>query len=92
MSAFANERSTFALGKAQRALPRLVVDCQEVVNLSQRSGNAPLQFRLAALRTTRRYPKPEKEMTVRDAFRRVGADEWDALRQRFRTAPDRAAE
>ena len=24
------------------------------------------------------------DMTVRDAFNRVGADEWDALRTRFR--------
>jgi 2-methylisocitrate lyase-like PEP mutase family enzyme len=46
---------------------------------------------LAALRDTRRYPKPDKEMTVREAFRRVGADEWDALRRRFRTV-ERAAE
>jgi hypothetical protein len=24
-------------------------------------------------------------MTVRDAFRRVGADEWDAVSERFRS-------
>jgi 2-methylisocitrate lyase-like PEP mutase family enzyme len=47
---------------------------------------------LAALRDTRRYPAPAKTMTVRDAFRRVGADEWDPLRERFRTPAARAAE
>jgi hypothetical protein len=30
-------------------------------------------------------------MTVPEMFRRFGADEWDALRDRFRTAPAREA-
>jgi 2-methylisocitrate lyase-like PEP mutase family enzyme len=47
---------------------------------------------LTALRADRRYPKPDKEMTVQQAFRRVGADEWDAVRQRFGAAPAKAAE
>jgi 2-methylisocitrate lyase-like PEP mutase family enzyme len=39
-----------------------------------------------------RHPKPLKDMTVRDAFRRVGADEWDAVSARFAAAPAKAAE
>ena len=39
---------------------------------------------LAALRDTRRHPTPLFDSSVRDAFRRFGADEWDALRTRFR--------
>lgn len=40
---------------------------------------------LATLRETHMHPVPPQEMTVRDAFNRVGAREWDALRTRFRT-------
>jgi 2-methylisocitrate lyase-like PEP mutase family enzyme len=47
---------------------------------------------LEALRTTRRYPQPVKTMTVRETFRRVGADEWDPLRERFKAPTARAAE
>jgi 2-methylisocitrate lyase-like PEP mutase family enzyme len=32
-----------------------------------------------------RHPTLDTGMTVRDAFRRVGADEWDAVSDRFRT-------
>jgi 2-methylisocitrate lyase-like PEP mutase family enzyme len=31
-----------------------------------------------------RHPRLDTDMTVRDAFRRVGADEWDAVSERFR--------
>jgi 2-methylisocitrate lyase-like PEP mutase family enzyme len=31
-----------------------------------------------------RHPRLDTDMTVRDAFRRVGADEWDAVGERFR--------
>jgi hypothetical protein len=31
-----------------------------------------------------RHPPLHKEMTVREAFQISGADEWDALRSRFR--------
>src|SRR6266478_1267813 len=43
---------------------------------------------LADLRATSRHPPPVKEITVPEMFRRFGADEWDALRERFRAAPD----
>ena len=46
---------------------------------------------LAELKTTHRHPTPIKEMTVPEMFRRFGADEWDALRTRFRTVPTRQA-
>jgi 2-methylisocitrate lyase-like PEP mutase family enzyme len=44
-----------------------------------------------------RHPQLDTGMTVRDAFRRVGADEWDAVSERFRTVeppakPAQAAE
>jgi 2-methylisocitrate lyase-like PEP mutase family enzyme len=39
---------------------------------------------LAALKATHTHPTPRGEMTVREAFNRVGAREWDAYRTRFR--------
>lgn len=46
---------------------------------------------LAELKARHVHPVPRKDMTVREAFNRVGADEWDALRTRFRDAQDRRA-
>src|SRR6266853_1837752 len=40
---------------------------------------------LAELAATRRHPAPVREMTVREIFQLSGADEWDALRTRFRS-------
>ena len=39
---------------------------------------------LAALKTTHVHPVPRGEMTVGDAFNRVGAREWTVFRTRFR--------
>jgi 2-methylisocitrate lyase-like PEP mutase family enzyme len=47
---------------------------------------------LAALKETHRHPTPLFEGNVRDGFRRFGADEWDALRIRFRDPAAAAAE
>ena len=47
---------------------------------------------LAELKARGVHPVPRRDMTVRDAFNRVGADEWDALRVRFRDSERRAAE
>jgi 2-methylisocitrate lyase-like PEP mutase family enzyme len=50
---------------------------------------------LSELRSTDRHPVPMHSMTVREAFRRVGADEWDAVSDRFGVAkrtPVEAAE
>jgi 2-methylisocitrate lyase-like PEP mutase family enzyme len=41
---------------------------------------------LSELRSTGRHPVPPHSMTVRDAFRRVGADEWDAVSRQFGAA------
>ena len=41
---------------------------------------------LAELKANHRHPAPIKETTVPEMFRRFGADEWDALRDRFRTS------
>src|SRR5919202_1016954 len=41
---------------------------------------------LAQLRRSGRHPTPQNSMTVRDAFRRVGADEWDEVQERFRAS------
>jgi 2-methylisocitrate lyase-like PEP mutase family enzyme len=46
---------------------------------------------LAELRETNRHPTPLFNASVRDGFRRFGADEWDRLRTEFRTER-RAAE
>src|SRR5437660_3929581 len=46
---------------------------------------------LAELKRSHRHPMPVKEITVPEMFRRFGADEWDALRTRFRAAPTRDA-
>jgi 2-methylisocitrate lyase-like PEP mutase family enzyme len=46
---------------------------------------------LADVKTRRRHP--EMTVSLKDKFRRVGADEWDALRERFKTpVAARAAE
>ena len=46
---------------------------------------------LAELKATLVHPVPRTDMTVREAFNRVGADEWDTLRTRFRGSPERRA-
>jgi 2-methylisocitrate lyase-like PEP mutase family enzyme len=46
---------------------------------------------LAELKSSHRHPPPVKEITVPDMFRRFGADEWDALRDRLRAPPKREA-
>ena len=46
---------------------------------------------LAQLKATHVHPAPRSDMTVREAFNRVGADEWDTLRTRFRDGAERRA-
>jgi 2-methylisocitrate lyase-like PEP mutase family enzyme len=43
---------------------------------------------LDELRTAHRHPAPVREMSVRETFQLWGADEWDALRTRFRDPAD----
>ena len=40
---------------------------------------------LEELRRTRHHPVPAADLTPAEAFRRLGAEEWDPLRTRFRT-------
>jgi 2-methylisocitrate lyase-like PEP mutase family enzyme len=49
---------------------------------------------LSELRRSGRHPVPVHSMTVRQAFQRVGADEWDAISDRFGVvkSPSAAAE
>ena len=50
---------------------------------------------LSELRSTGRHPVPVNSLTIKDAFRRAGADEWDAVSDRFavvKPAPVEAAE
>ncbi len=43
--------------------------------------------KLAQLKAFHRHPAPPGEMTVRELFRRFGAEAWDARRTLFRTGP-----
>src|SRR6266404_7208189 len=47
---------------------------------------------LDELRATHRHPAPVREMSVRETFQLWGADEWDALRTRFRDPADNRRE
>jgi 2-methylisocitrate lyase-like PEP mutase family enzyme len=47
---------------------------------------------LSELRRTGRHPVPMHSMTVREAFRRVGGDEWDAIGDRFGAAKPQPVE
>jgi len=47
---------------------------------------------LRELREKGRHPQPIGNMTVRDAFRRVGAEEWDRIREAYREPKPKAAE
>ena len=67
-------REAEAMGYKLAIVPGLLI--KNVVGICDRM--------LAELKTTHRHPPPIREMTVPDMFRRFGADEWDALRTRFR--------
>ena len=71
-------REAEAMGYKLAIVPGLLI--KSVVGICDRM--------LAELKATHRHPTPIKEMTVPEMFRRFGADEWDALRTRFRTSPD----
>jgi 2-methylisocitrate lyase-like PEP mutase family enzyme len=75
-------REAAAMGYRLAIVPGLLIKC--VIGIGEE--------KLAELKALQRHPAPPKEMTVRDMFRRVGADEWDARRTLFRTgAPIRNA-
>lgn len=69
-------REAEAMGYKLAIVPGLLM--KNVVGICDRA--------LAELKATHRHPPPVKEMTVREMFERVGADEWDARRSLFRAA------
>ena len=71
------------LGDAERMGYRLAI----VPGLLIKNVIGVCEQSLAALKATNRHPPLVKEMTVREIFQISGADEWDALRTRFR-APE----
>jgi 2-methylisocitrate lyase-like PEP mutase family enzyme len=80
-----------ALGEAERMGYRFAI----VPGLLFKAVIGICDAMLSELRSTGRHPVPMNSMTVREAFRRVGADEWDAVSGRFgvaKPAPDAAAE
>ena len=68
------------LGEAQRMGYKLAI----VPGLLIKNVVGICEKMLDELKTTRRHPAPVREMTVRETFQLWGADEWDALRTRFR--------
>jgi 2-methylisocitrate lyase-like PEP mutase family enzyme len=68
------------LGEAERMGYKLAI----VPGLLIKSVVGVCEEALAALAVTRRHPPLVKEMSVREVFQLSGADEWDALRTRFR--------
>src|SRR5580693_5139070 len=80
-----------AFGEAERMGYRLAI----VPGLLFKAVIGVCDAMLSELRSTDRHPVPMNSMTVREAFRRVGADEWDAVSDRFgvaKPAPDEAAD
>jgi 2-methylisocitrate lyase-like PEP mutase family enzyme len=67
-------------GEAERMGYKLAI----VPGLLMKSVVGICEQALAELKATRRHPPLVKEMTVREVFQISGADEWDALRSRFR--------
>jgi len=45
---------------------------------------------LDEVKQTRRHPLPVADITVKECFQRLGADEWDEVRERFRAPAARA--
>jgi 2-methylisocitrate lyase-like PEP mutase family enzyme len=80
-----------AFGEAERMGYRLAI----VPGMLFKAVIGVCDAALSELRRTDRHPVPIQSMTVREAFRRVGADEWDAIGERFGVAkppPAAAAE
>ena len=76
------------LGDAQKMGYRLAI----VPGLLFKTVMAACDDALEALKKQNRHPVPGRHITVREAFSRVGADDWDPLRTRFREPVAKAAE
>lgn len=66
-----------AMGYKLAILPTLLL--RGVIGLSEQL--------LGELKETGRFPTPPGDLTAHDVFRRVGADDWDALREQFAGKP-----
>jgi 2-methylisocitrate lyase-like PEP mutase family enzyme len=80
-----------AFGEAERMGYRLAI----VPGMLFKAVIGACDAALSELSRTDRHPVPMHSMTVREAFRRAGADEWDAISERFGAAkppPAAAAE
>src|SRR5665213_1159154 len=75
------------LGDAERMGYRLAI----VPGLLIKNVIGICEQALDALKAAHRHPPLVKEMTVREIFQISGADEWDALRTRFREPPPKRA-
>jgi 2-methylisocitrate lyase-like PEP mutase family enzyme len=79
------------LGDAERLGYRLAI----VPGLLFKAVIGVCDAMLSELRSSGRHPVPVSSLTIKEAFRRVGADEWDAVSDRFavvKSAPVEAAE
>ena len=77
-----------AFADAQRAGYRLAI----VPGLLFKAVIGVCDAMLAQLKAAGQHPVLDTNMTVGDAFRRLGAEEWDAVSQRFRTAEPSASQ
>jgi len=68
------------LGDAERMGYKLAIVPGMLIQCVMATGEAVL----AELAGKRRHPKPAKEIAVGEIFRLMGADDWDALRSKFR--------
>lgn len=75
------------LGDAQAMGYRLAI----VPGLLFKAVMGACEAALAALKAAGRHPVLSPDLTVREAFARMGAAEWDALRTAFRDAPTQEA-
>ena len=69
-----------AFAEAQRAGYKLAI----VPGLLFKAVIGVCDAMLTELKTQGRHPVLDTQMTVRDTFRRVGADDWDAVSERLR--------
>jgi 2-methylisocitrate lyase-like PEP mutase family enzyme len=77
-----------AFADAQRAGYRLAI----VPGLLFKAVIGVCDAMLAQLKAAGQHPVLDTNMTVGDAFRRLGAEQWDAVSQRFRTAEPSASQ
>jgi 2-methylisocitrate lyase-like PEP mutase family enzyme len=77
-----------AFADAQRAGYRLAI----VPGLLFKAVIGVCDAMLAQLKAGGQHPVLDTNMTVGDAFRRLGAEQWDAVSQRFRTAEPSASQ